>query len=1431
LWLLFVLKKIKNISGKEMQVKNKKDIYGLNNKRRGQTLKKIRRLLGLGIITLIIGFGLEDTEKNIVLAAEEKIIGGYGYTVLLKSDGTVWTWGINDKYQLGQGDTLDRAQPTMIPQTRFAGKLIKNITTGYSKTMAVTEDNTIYTWGNQSGSIPAKWGTTYADLRDYSVNDPSAHYSTVVIDGGKIKSTGLGYYGANMNGLMYTNGSNKCDGGYSISNMEGHYSNVIEDCPTNNLLKRVQPGSEVVITNAVKIQRGQSLMNTIFLNDIGELYIAGTYSGTTYTYPRKMDIDGKTVKEIYNYKWPLFLDVNNDLYVYLATAPTSKPVKVNLEGLTTTIKEVKIGNSENIWILGVDGRVYGIGDNGQGQLGATIPSAGVNIAGLEAKYIGIQNVKSIGYGIQHFPYIGLDNKLYSIGMNSSGQLGQEDVNSKKVFTELQWGNPINYAIYNNNTLLFVENETNLYVAGGDAPFTRINMGGATNIPQLVRSFASKIESIAGGSSNDIFVGAINLLNGEMHHYGTSYYYSKGLTNGEGHNLKKMIDYESNPESTTFLKGSIESYSGIAMNKQTNRIFTWGYDPGGALGLGYYHTVPNGTGGMTTGDKKSFQNIVFDYTGKVIKEVYSAPNYLKVFLTEAGEVYWFGQNGGNYQVGAAGTRSNVPLKINNLPPIEKISFGMLHTIFLDKDGFIWTVGNNTNGQLGNGTTSNSSVFYKITSLPKIKDIGTGPYSTYAIAENGELYAWGQNQYGQLGMNDLTMRTTPRKVVGIPPIKMVDGGYKNGLIVTEDNRLFVTGSDQYGQLGLGQNAVVTEPQEIIFPPSIALSTANNQVLSFGVDSLNIAGKVTIVSEDIGREYEIIYSLEGVNSTKHFSVKQYVSTSTEENFSFTIPSENINEYGSYVLKVTVKEVSTGVNSVANLNFSMLDKTNPTYAIDIETLPKWQTVDRNITLEASDLGGSGLQGYQYKWSESLTKPTIWEPIVKNNIGVISAPKSGSLYLHIEIIDNQNNITYGKSGPYYMDILAPDFVYTIPTSNQKDSLLMPITIVEASNLIVKKWAKGNRDKTYMETSGADLISNINITENGEYTLYAKDENNQETLETFSITNIIYTPELHTIKGKMIIPLVDKTNATIPMKLSHKDNLDPLWLRVSVASLILNSSNNITGQRINSNELYQLNFNVLGNNLIYNGLFYLRDDQGIETTKVNSQIEIYEDNFKTRSSIDGITLTWNESKLAEKYRVLKDGFVLYEGVEETFDDANVNLGQSYVYELQVYDGEEYITIKISNTEPGTSRISTPTSIGFGSINLGFEKKVNASIMNQEYIEYENNFQLQKLYEFRVSATDFESQALNIIEIENVKIKSSAIKNKTNTTILTINEFNLSNTPIQILHSNQLTEKKYFKWELLKGNIEFSLPNNVRIQNGITEKYSGVIYIDLVYGPN
>ena len=66
------------------------------------------------------------------------------YTVALKENGSVWTWGENTVGQLGTGNTISYSSPVMI----MSEQNFKAIEAGNSFTAALTNDGSVYTWGD-----------------------------------------------------------------------------------------------------------------------------------------------------------------------------------------------------------------------------------------------------------------------------------------------------------------------------------------------------------------------------------------------------------------------------------------------------------------------------------------------------------------------------------------------------------------------------------------------------------------------------------------------------------------------------------------------------------------------------------------------------------------------------------------------------------------------------------------------------------------------------------------------------------------------------------------------------------------------------------------------------------------------------------------------------------------------------------------------------------------------------------------------------------------------------------------------------------------------------------------------------------------------------------------------------------------------------------
>lgn len=113
---------------------------------------------------------------------------GYGsdYSVALKQDGTVWTWGNNYDGQLGDGTTNNRLNPYEVSLTA-----IVDISAGDRSILALKNDGTVYQWGYPGNNAPliltpARFGN---------------------LTGVSAISTGNAYWGAGLWAVLKSNGT------------------------------------------------------------------------------------------------------------------------------------------------------------------------------------------------------------------------------------------------------------------------------------------------------------------------------------------------------------------------------------------------------------------------------------------------------------------------------------------------------------------------------------------------------------------------------------------------------------------------------------------------------------------------------------------------------------------------------------------------------------------------------------------------------------------------------------------------------------------------------------------------------------------------------------------------------------------------------------------------------------------------------------------------------------------------------------------------------------------------------------------------------------------------------------------------------------------------------------------------------------------------
>ena len=88
----------------------------------------------------------------------KSIACGDDHAVALKTDGTLWTWGRNTSGQLGINDTTNRSTPVT---TLLGGTNWKSISGGENHTIALKTDGSLWSWGlNTSGQLGVNNTTT-----------------------------------------------------------------------------------------------------------------------------------------------------------------------------------------------------------------------------------------------------------------------------------------------------------------------------------------------------------------------------------------------------------------------------------------------------------------------------------------------------------------------------------------------------------------------------------------------------------------------------------------------------------------------------------------------------------------------------------------------------------------------------------------------------------------------------------------------------------------------------------------------------------------------------------------------------------------------------------------------------------------------------------------------------------------------------------------------------------------------------------------------------------------------------------------------------------------------------------------------------------------------------------------------------------------------
>ena len=719
-----------------------------------------------------------DVTNNVKASVQE----GKNFTIGLKQDGTVWSYGLNTSGQLGIGNNENKQKPIQIETL----KDIKQISTGYAHSLALTKNGEVYSFGdgtkgqlgngeNTNSNIPIK----IEGLSNIEKIDGYKNTSIALTNDGKVYIWGEGY------NLLPT----QIDFSHNVADISGSLI-LGEDGFIYNISDLTKP-----LENIYKISK-------ISCGEAHNLALAD--NGTVYSW-------GKNT------------------YGEVGTEATGT---ISVTEIAYNMQEISAGNCTSL-LLSEEEKLYVIGNNANGQIGLDTTAKVTAVTQINlSEDVGIQDI-SAGEGT-HSSIIDENGYVWDTGINTYGELGLDDTTARKVFTKMV-NNDIRLNI--RNEYIKIGDKLELTVVGP----SEFNVFIKETQNQSEWTWSSSNEDVATIDNNGVVTGKgighttitgynsktglkakaiINVYRnvegaitvpqicvGEgytviLKEDGTVW--TSGKNNygqlGDGTTINKKIPAQVKIDENTYLTNIKKISAGnnfILALTVDGDVYGWGVNKAtygsGWLGQGdnvtrLYATKMKGVGG-----KGYIENIID----------ISAGDRMTYVLNKDGDIYGAGYD--NYcQIADTATKTRAYLtKVTKISDAIQIKGGYSNLVAMLTNSEVWIKGNNGFGQFGNGTTAMQGGLYKIGN--DINEFTLGGNKTCILKEDGTLWATGYNGFGQLGVGDTANKIIYTQVKDsngeVVKAKALSGIACNLQYIGEDGKVYLAGNNEYGQLSNG------------------------------------------------------------------------------------------------------------------------------------------------------------------------------------------------------------------------------------------------------------------------------------------------------------------------------------------------------------------------------------------------------------------------------------------------------------------------------------------------------------------------------------------------------------------------------------------------------------------------------------------------------
>ena len=406
------------------------------------------------------------------------VSAGTYHSVAIKTDGTIWAWGKNDKGQLGDGTTINKNIPTQIGAD---SDWVDIEASGEFNTMALKSNGTLWAWGDN----------THGQIGDgnYGLGVFNAIPTQVGSDNDWVKFS-INTYAIKSNGTLWGWGYN-IDGRLGTGNNLPHYTPF--QIGTDTDWVDINTGGNQTLalkSDGTLWGWGLNKSGSLAIGEPSETFIitTPTQTGNNTSDWSKIEVGGCCSSKMIKTNgslWAMGLGSNGNLgngNILSVNVPTQIGNDTDWDIISTSNHSCAIKTNGTLWTWGL---------NFAGQLGD-----GTVISRNTPAQIGQDTTwLSVKTGDFHTVALSSDNTIYSWGYNNYGQLGDGTFIDKTVITQIGNSCPLNTSSFETlQSVQVIPNPaSNLvhirFVAKNDA---KINIKITNYLGQIVYSKNTKI---------------------------------------------------------------------------------------------------------------------------------------------------------------------------------------------------------------------------------------------------------------------------------------------------------------------------------------------------------------------------------------------------------------------------------------------------------------------------------------------------------------------------------------------------------------------------------------------------------------------------------------------------------------------------------------------------------------------------------------------------------------------------------------------------------------------------------------------------------------------------------------------------------------------------------------------------------------------------